>query len=132
MPKYGQDLYAGNRYGGYDCQIGNLKRTIGGVEQGFAIRGSIGDRVTFRGRRGNGYFGALLGRFYQDKYKYFIPSSINNPEGAAARAAFATAVSNWKNTLTNEEKADYNKRAMQRGKLSGYNLYIREYVKANT
>jgi len=131
MPKYGQDLYNGNRYGAYSCQISNLKRTIRGIEQGFAIRGSIGDRVTFRGRRGNGYFGAVLGVFYQDKYKYFIPSSINNPQGAAARTAFATAVSNWKNVLTLPEKKDYNKRATWYRKMSGYNLYIREYVKAN-
>lgn len=131
MPRYGQDLFNGNRYGAYDCEISNLKRTIRGVEAGFVIRKQLGKRVIFRYRRGNGYMGAKLGVGYQDKYKYFVPSSINNVQGAAARAALATAVANWKNILTTGEKLEYNRRADRIGKLSGYNLYVKEYVKAN-
>jgi len=87
--------------------------------------------ITYRVRRGNGYFGSKANERYQDQYPYFIPSSINNIQGAPARVALATAVSNWQNVLTEEEKIEYNKRAARGLRMSGYNLYIREYVRAN-
>jgi hypothetical protein len=132
MPKYGQDLFGGNRYGSYTCQINNRKKTIQNVELGFSVRRSLRKEVTFRVRPGNGYYGAIAGVRYQDKYKYFVPSSINNAAGQPARVAFAQAVYAWKNSLTNEEKSEYNRRAGIKRHLSGYNLFIREYVKANT
>lgn len=66
----------------------------------------------------------------QDQYPYFVPSSINNPEGAAARALFAQAVSNWQNDEIVPEalKIEYNKRAAKGMRMSGYNLYIREHM----
>ena len=87
--------------------------------------------VTFRIRRGNGAAGSILGKRIQDKYKYFVPSSINNAEGQDARDAFAQAVSNWQTVLTDSQKVEYNRRANKGLHMSGYNLYIREYVKAN-
>ena len=92
--------------------------------------------VIYRVRRGNGYFGSEFHKIYQDQYPYFVPSSINNPQGAAARSALATAVANWQGTgpdpLTEAQKIEYNKRATKGLHMSGYNLYIREYIKANT
>jgi len=87
--------------------------------------------ITFRLRRGTGDWGTKKGERIQDQYPYFVPSSINNAQGAAARSAFATAVSNWQSVLTEDEKIEYNKRAAQKNDMSGYNLYIREYVRAN-
>lgn len=74
--------------------------------------------------------GAVLGERYQDKYKYFVPASINNPQGAAA-GALAQAVYNWKNVLDEATKEEYNRAAGKKRFLSRYNLYVGCYVKAN-
>jgi hypothetical protein len=100
-------------------------RLIGGTWHGESA-------ITYRVRRGNGSFGSKDREIYQDQYPYFIPSSINNSQGAAARTALATAVYNWKNVLTEEQKIAYNKRATRGLRMSGFNIYIREYIKANT
>jgi len=106
-------------------------RTYSGIIIGVGIRGSIANTRTFRVRRGNGFYNALLGTRYQDQYGYFVPSSINNAEGQTARDALTTAVSNWQG-FSEAVKKVYNARAMSRGnKMSGYNLYIGEYVKLN-
>ena len=98
---------------------------------GFAARGQIGHLRIFRVRRGNGYFGARLNERYQDQYAYFVPASINNPEGQAARNALTQANWNWFNTLTAADRADYNKRAARKKGLYGRVLYIGEYVKSH-
>ncbi len=85
----------------------------------------------YRVRRGNGYWGSKVGEIYKDQYTYFIPASINNIQGAPARAALATAVLNWQTVLTEAQKIEYNKRATRGLRMSGYNLYIREYVRAH-
>lgn len=83
--------------------------------------------IIYRCRRGNGFYSSLAGHQYQDQYAYFIPSSINNPQGQAARTAFADAVHNWQNVLSEQVKCAFNKRAYGRH-MGGYNLYIREYI----
>jgi len=132
MPKFGQIWFNGYYFSTDVPPWVDFRKCIGRVELGLSVRGSIDDRVTFRLRRNNGVVGGTAGELIQDKYKYFVPSSINNPESASARAALTTAVSNWKNVLTVEQKAAYNARANKKRFLSGYNLYIGEYVKANT
>ena len=111
--------------------LGLWKRSFGNTPLGYCVRGQIGKNRIFRARRGNGFYGSILGRLYHERYRYFVPSSINNIQGAAARSALATAVYNWKNVLTEAQKIEYNKRATKGLRMSGYNLYIREYVKAN-
>lgn len=107
-------------------------RIYGGIILGIAIRGSINNEKTFRVRRGNGYYNSIAGVEYQDQYIYFVPSSINNPEGQDARDALTAAVSNWQG-LTDAQKKIYNNRASRGGlRMPGYNLYIREYILANT
>lgn len=87
--------------------------------------------LIFRVRPGNGHVGSIPGETYQDKMKYFVPPSINNTQGQPARNAFKQAVLNWQTPgLTEDEKIEYNKRAIGLH-MSGYNLYIREYVRAN-
>jgi len=106
-------------------------REFEGIPAGLAVRGSIGDEYIYRIRPGNGYYNAVLGQVYQDKYPYFVPSSINNAQGAAARSAFATAVGLWK-ALSPAEKKALNVRAQKAHLcMSGYNLYIREYVRSH-
>lgn len=131
MPKFGQTWFNAGYFGADKLVFADRKTTIRRIPVGLNIRGSIGDKITFRVRRGNGYYGSVSGRIYQDKYKYFVPSSINNAEGQSARNAYATAVSNWKNVLTDAQKKVYNKKASKRGGVSGYNLYLGEYIKAN-
>lgn len=107
------------------------KKTYGDIPVGVLVRRDIGQTYIFRVRRGNGHFGSNLGELYQDKYAYFVPTSITNAEGQTARDAFAQAVSNWQNVLSPSQKVEYNLRADRLNSLSGYNLYIREYVEAN-
>jgi hypothetical protein len=109
-----------------------FKKTFEGIPLGILVRKDIGEITIFRVRRGNGYYGAKLGKIYQDKYNYFIPPSINNPEGEPYRTALAQAVLNWQTIISDDQKAEYNHRASRDNMMSGYNLYISEYIKANT
>lgn len=86
--------------------------------------------IIYRCRRGNGFYGSVLGKMYQDQYAYFVPLSINNVQGEPARQAFATAVSNWQNVLSDAQKQVYYDRARNMC-MTGYNLYISEYVRDN-
>jgi hypothetical protein len=131
MPKFGQAWFSGELFGDKTLRFTNFKNSIHRVPLGFAIRRQIRKEIIFRVRPGNGYFGALLGERYQDKYRYFVPSSINNAQGAASRTALAQAVYNWKNVLDEATKAEYNRAAGKKRFLSGYNLYVGSYVKAN-
>lgn len=110
----------------------NYKNSIHRVQLGQLVRKSIGKLITFRVRRGNGHQGSVAGKLYQDKYPYFVPTSINNTEGQPARDALSTAVHNWQSVLTDEQKASYHKRAQNGLRMSGYNVYIRDYILANT
>lgn len=131
MPKFGQDLFNGGRYGTYTRQWIPFKKTIRGVILGSGIRKQLGKRIIFRVRRGNGYFGSTAGVLYQDKYTYFVPSSINHVNGQGAREALTTAVSDWHYVLTDAQKAEYNRRAKKGLRMSGFNLYIKEYIEVN-
>jgi len=112
--------------------IGTIQnRVYGGIILGIAIRGTIAKARIFRFRRGNGHYSARLGTIYQDQYDYFVPSSINNIEGEPARVALAAGVVNWKG-FSDAVKKEWNDKASKRGlSMSGYNLYLRGYIKAN-
>lgn len=60
---------------------------------------------------------------------YIIPRNPDTQAQRIVRRTFAGAVKTWQ-TLTNEEKYKYNRRA-RRMNMSGYNLYISQYMKAN-
>ena len=131
MPRFGQTWFNGY-YFGEDVPVWTrFKTSIRRIPLGTGIRKQLGKEIIFRVRRGNGVGGSVYGKLYQDKYKYFVPSSINNAEGQPARNALIAAVSNWKNVLTTEQKEEYNQRATESMRMSGYNLYVREYIKAN-
>lgn len=131
MPKYGQVHFGRNYFGESERRVGNYKRSFANIPLGIRVRKQIGHQVIFRVRRGNGHAGAIAGVEYQDKYAYVVPSSINNIQSASIRTLLSTAVSNWQGVLTDEQKTAYNKRANKGLKMSGYNLYIKEYINAN-
>jgi len=108
-----------------------VNRTYAGILLGETIRKSIAKTTIFRNRGGNGYYGSQRYKRYQSKYPYVVPVSINNPEGQPARDALKQAVLNWQIVLTEEEKATYNEYAKRHLCMSGYNLYIKEYIRAN-
>jgi len=127
--KFGQIRFGIEYFGKGRARRIDYKRSYLGVPLGLGVRKQLGRKIIFRIRRGNGYFGSKLGVRYQDKYRYVVPSSINNPQGQTARDKLKQAVYNWKNVLTEEEKKRYNERATKNYNMSGYNLYIREYIK---
>jgi hypothetical protein len=106
----------------------NYKRSFSNIPLGCLVRKQIAKEIIFRVRRGNGVAGAVAGELYQDRYAYVVPTSINNTEGQAARNALSSAVSNWKNVLSEAQKQSFNERANNGLKMSGYNLYVREFI----
>ena len=128
MAKYGQAKFGQAKFGKSWCPDAE---SINGVWIGIGIRKQIGKAWIFRIVSGNGYYGTEIGKHYQQKYPYFVPSTINHANGQASRDAFATANSNWKNVLTDAERRVYDRRAARRGAVMGRNLYIGEYVEAH-
>jgi hypothetical protein len=130
MAKYNQLKFNEKQYGTAKGHKSIGKRCYAGIFIGFAVRGSIADRVTYRVRRGNGYAGTIYGKRYFDKYKYFIPASINNAAGQTSREVFADAMHKWTYEMTAEQKKVWNDRAIGRKAIFGKNLYIAARVKA--
>jgi len=142
MPKFGQAWFAGELFGDKKLAPSNYKNSIHRIPLGIHVRKlfrvsnwrgvkDTSRALIFQMRRGNGYFGSTLGELYQDKKAYKVPWPNGNPACAVAQSAYATAVYNWKHVLTAEQKTEYNQRAPRRTHMSGYNLYIGEYVQAN-
>lgn len=129
MPKFGQVHFGKNYFGDSTPSTANWKRSFAGIPLGLWVRRQIAKQVIFRVRRGNGHRGAILGKAYQDKYKYFVPASINNAASEPYRIQWAAAIDYWQNILTTEEKQAYNERATHGFHMSGYNLFIREAMK---
>jgi len=129
MPKFGQVQFGNDYFGEHVFHPEWANRTYRGIVMGFNVRKQLGKEVIFRVQPGNGYYGTEKGKRYQHKYKYFVPASINNPQSQWAREKFAQAVKNWQ-AMTEEQKKEYRLKAQHRGGMSGYNLYIREYMKS--
>ena len=62
------------------------------------------------------------------KLKFYVTPNPRTEAQQANRNKFAEAIKNWQG-LTTQQKEVYNKRAGYRP-LSGYNLYIKEYMKS--
>lgn len=69
------------------------------------------------------------GKQIQQKMKFYRPSNPQTAPQQSWRAVFANAIAGWQ-VLTPEQKAVYNESAKNK-KMSGYNLYIREYLNSN-
>lgn len=126
--KFGKIHFNEDYFGDNPLAKGDYKRSIHRVPLGFAVRKQLGKRVIFRVRRGNGVAGATLNKLYQDKYGYVVPGNVSNSEGEPARSALKQGVINWQSSLSEEEKDGYNERATHGLHMSGYNLYIKEYL----
>lgn len=127
---YGKGTYGEAKYGDVTGQTGTPNNYYNGQPIGRKIRGQIGKEVIYRVRKGNGYVGSTVGRTYQDRYRYFVPSTIMHPNGDASRTLFAEAVSAWQ-SLSSAEKQQYSSTASRRGGLTGYNLFVSNYMKEN-
>lgn len=90
----------------------------------------VGGAVTFRVRRGNGHYGSVAGKIYQDKYNYPDVTGLENNAPAGAKTCFATGVSAWQ-TLSDSAKKKWNNLAGHGYKMSGYNLFLRDYMLSN-
>lgn len=108
----------------------NSKQMFGSGYIGIGVQGTIADTTTYRLRRGNGMYGANLGELYQDKFARVVPSSINHPNGDSSRLCFAAAVLSWQG-LSEGAKKVFNRLAGHVQHLSGYNLFIKEYMDNN-
>ena len=126
MPKFGQVHFGRNYFGDSTPPTANWKRSYANIPLGIRVRRQLAKQVIFRVRRGNGHAGAITGVAYQDKYGYFVPSSINNVQSTPYRTHWKAAVDFWQNILSTDEKIAYNKRATKGLRMSGYNLFMRE------
>lgn len=131
MSKYSKIWFAGAPYGESQPTNRIFKNSINRIQLGIWVRKQFGKRIIFRVRHGNGMYASILGKLYQDKYKYVVPSSINNAEGQPARDALSTAVSNWKTVLSDAVKAQWRKYAAIKGGTTGYAEYVGNYIKEN-
>jgi len=66
------------------------------------------------------------GRKANFKMKFYTPFNPQTVPQQANRSKFAIAISNWQG-FTNEQRLVYNRRS-KRLRMSGYNLYIKEYM----
>lgn len=96
---------------------------------GMGIRGSIGQTLTYRMRRGNGYYNSKAGHVYQDQYEYFVPGSINNVQSEPYRRQWIAAVHKWRYDLTDAQKKAYNDIANHGLHMTGFNLFMRKAMK---
>jgi len=129
MPKFGKAWFNGYYFGDDTPSFTNFYNSIHRIPLGMEVRKQLAKSIIFRVRRGNGHAGSTAGRRYQDKYKYFVPSSINNVESDPYRTNWKTAIDYWQNILSTAEKAEYNRRAKKGLRMSGYNLFIREAMR---
>jgi len=129
MPKFGKIWFNGYHFGDEKPTYTNFYNSVHRIPLGMEVRKQLAHSIIFRVRRGNGHAGSTKGRRYQDKYKYSVPSSINNVESDPYRTNWKTAIDYWQNILTTEQKAEYNKRATKGLHMSGFNLFIREAMR---
>ena len=105
------------------------RRSYEGVFVGLAIRKSIGRRWTYRRRRQNAIPFVKPGVIVQDKYRYFVPTSVNNVQGEPARVALRAAVRAWKTELTEQEKREWRRKANAKGGTTGYAMFVGHYIR---
>lgn len=127
---YDNGLYNQIHYGWKGGSKTANKKYYGVCPIGISIRRQIGHKFIYRIRPGNGYFFSEIGVKYQDKYQYFVPPSINNPEGQHARDVFKNAVTAWQ-ALPEAEKNIWRAKERYISGVSGYNLFIKDYMQKN-
>jgi len=109
----------------------NDKICFDGIPLGIIVQKQLAKRYIYRYRSGNGYYGAKVGKKYQEKFEYKVPSSIRNSQGEPARNAMRAAEYNWKFILSTEEKKEWNEKANKKGGTTGHAEYVGYYIKNN-
>lgn len=127
LATYNIGFYGACYYGDYTGTKQGSKINYKGRPVGCLIRGQIGRRDIFRKRIGNGYAGSVARRVYQDRFRYFVPSTITHANGDASRSTFANGMSEWKN-LSAGDKQNYRTRASKIGGMQGHNLFLKKYM----
>jgi len=100
------------------------------IPLGLSLRKQLNKEFIYRIQPGNGFHGSKIGKLYQHKYTYFVPSSINNPESNHSRSIFAAAVAAWQ-SLTELQKNVWRELADLSSNIPGYNYFIRDYFDKN-
>jgi hypothetical protein len=115
---YGQSMYAFSEYGEQEIYI----RADKGPPIKY-VSDEAGNPIDFAGiyRRDN-----VTGKIIHYREPYYIPKNPRTEDQQAQRAKITAGVAEWQ-ALTEEQKEVYNKRA-KRKKISGYNLFIKEYL----
>lgn len=130
MPKYGLKAHYGYQIYGYKSFNEQwFAKSLNRIPLGLIIRGSVASKISFRARRGNGFYGSVVSALYQDKFRHTVPSSINNSESASSRALFARAVKGWFGYLSESQRDDYRRRAALSRYISGYTIWIRDVMR---
>lgn len=136
MPKFGWCRYAEDKFGDRVRFHDTKFRMLSGIVLDQEVRGTIRKRtgditkaVTYRVRRGNGHYGSVLDKRYQDKYKYTAAMAAIDTGVVPDKTMLATAVDYWKNVLTTGQQVEYNRRAGRQLRMSGYNLFISEALR---
>jgi len=127
---YGRAYYGKAHYGDPHCLVNTPRYSYDGIPLGLWVRKQLAKTVIFRVQPGNGYYESKVGELYQHRYDYFVPASITHANGDASRACLAAAVLAWQN-LTEEQQKVYNRKASRHYRFSGYNLFIKDYMKLN-
>lgn len=127
---YSKGVYGQASYGDSYCLAGTPKYTFLKIPLGLWVRKQLANVVIFRVQPGNGFFNSKRGEVYQHRYPYFVPASITHANGDASRALLACAVTTWQ-SLTVGQKLPYNSEASRHERMSGYNLFIKEYMLSN-
>lgn len=116
----GQKFYGKVRYGKEEPIWGPRQygdQSNGGVEYGFAFcPWGIYQMMSIDGEK------------FLIRRDFYSPSNPQTAAQQANRGTFSDAVAGWQ-SLTDAEKKGYNKRAQGKN-LSGYNLYISEYMRS--
>ncbi len=94
---------------------------------GVEARGSIAKTKTYRVRTGNGHYGTILGKKYQDEMDYKVVRDPKTEDQQAWRGIFADSVASAL-LLTEEQREPYKKTAQEEGGQSWISVFIREYL----
>lgn len=89
---------------------------ISKMADGAVISGVFRERVSY-------------GKRIKEILPFMYPSNPRTEAQQANRQKITNGVQAWKN-LTEEEKSVYNKKAIGK-RMSGYNLFLRQYLKSN-
>lgn len=138
MPKFGWCRFAEDKYGRY-ARYHNLKfKMFSTIPNGMEVRrtlrkakGDTSQAVTYRIRRGNGFYGSVAGKQYQDKYKYPPVTGLENNIPAVWKEKFAAAVAGWQALSPSEKVILQTQGTYIHPVLPGYNLFIRNYMKGS-